>query len=584
MIKLKSKQKLRVVRAATSDGGHDRWLGARRALLARSKRQARALEGKDSADVRAYRARHDKGLRGKWRPSSKVELVEAIADADVVFGGDFHSLPQAQRAHLRVLRALPRGRTVVLGLEAFSVSSQRALNRFVRGEIDAAGLRQAAHWDRDWGFPWEGYAALAELAKVRGWRILALSPSFAAKSKARSLKARDAFAADVIAKARRARGGAETLIYALFGELHLAPEHLAKEVERTCPSARAVTVHVNSERIYFGLARRGLDASIDIAYLKNNKYCLVATPPWVQWQAHWVHLQRTIEQGLNSDDEDSYDYDDHVAELARLAAADLGVEAELQARGGFTDVAVFTAEDARIWSWLAQKARDLQAPLRDEAASMVAEGRSFYLPSKGVFYLSRATLNHASELAGQYVHAKLSQRTRPLLDMPRDFEAAIWRDAVGFFVSKLMNPQRRGETLLDARARLAALSPGDRGHEALLLALDQRMSELVAAHSAAGAGHGSHRTSIRSARQTRVRVRRSPRRKASWREAARILGAMMGERLYAALRSRSISLDGVVDLLRMSVDSPSFARKSYPALVRMLGPRFEPSEAKKERL
>jgi hypothetical protein len=567
-----------------------RWLGARRALLARYKRQARALEGPEPPALAAYRERHSRALQGRWRPSAKAELLARLALADVALGGDFHSLPQAQRAHLRVLRALPPGREATVAMEAFSASAQRSLERFLVGEIDLPALRKASRWDRDWGFPWESYGEILELARARGWRVLALGPRRGAAEL--GLKKRDAFAAELIAREAAARPSA--LVYVIFGELHLAPSHLPSAILAAARKAgaaapRLASIHLNSERIYFALARAGLDSSVDVARLGEDRFCLIATPPWVQWQAHWLHLEKSIEPGLAAG-ADGFDYTDHVAEIVRLAAADLGVEAELGAGGRLgSDLSVYSSEDGRIWDWLNRRLRKRH---RLVAAALIAEGRSFYLPSEGVFYLARATLNHASELAGQYVHAKLSGRRRWLWDMPGDFESAVWRDAVGFLASKLMNPQRRADTLADARARLLALGPGDRGREALLLALDQRMRELVAAQQPASGLSARARRRRRSRAlsaswpQARRQPKRAfrPRRKSSWREAARILGAMMGERLYAAARSRSISLEGIVELLRMGFDSPGFARTRYPELVRLLGPRFEPRDPMKERL
>ena len=542
-----------------------RWLKARRALLSRYKRQARALEGPEPPDLRDYRASHARSCaRSRWTVSSRADLLESLAGVDAALAGDFHSLPQAQRAHLRVLRGLPARRPVTLALECFRKGSEPWLARWLENKISLKELRRKTRWDADWGFPWEGYAQLLELARARGWKVAPLSPG-ARSSAAKSLASRDQFAAAAIAREVK-NGPRDALVYALIGELHLAGPHLPRELEIAGRRAlgrdiEATRVHLNSEKAYFALARAGRESTAEAVRYGPKQFGLIATPPWVQWQAHWLHLSRTAEEGLDSGG-DGYDFGDHVTELVRVAAADLGVEREMASAGALDgEFTVYSSQDDRVWAWLA---RARPRGDRDVAAALVAEGRSFFWPSQNVFYLARSTINHASELAGQYVHAKLSGRAKPLWTMPRDFEAAVWRDAAGFFVSKLMNPQRRGETLADARGRLAALRPTDRGREALLLALDRRIRELVAAE---GLDEPSGRRGFR------------PRRKSSWREAARILGAMMGERLYAAYRSRSIELKGIVELLRTDVDGPGFARREYPDLVRRLGPRFDSGHA-----
>src|SRR5690606_8287315 len=101
------------------------------------------------------------------------------------------------------------------------------------------------------------------------------------------------------------------------------------------------------------------------------------------------------------------------------------------------------------------------------------------LPEKDWLYLSRATINHASALAGQYVHAHLCHRQRTLWNVPDDFLPLLWSEAVGFFFSKWINPNRKAESLQSLQLQLSAFHPEDKGREALLLALDHRLTEVI---------------------------------------------------------------------------------------------------------
>lgn len=136
--------------------------------------------------------------------------------------------------------------------------------------------------------------------------------------------------------------------------------------------------------------------------------------------------------------------------------------------------------------------------------------------------------------------------------MPQDFLGLIWIEAVGFFVSKLINHKRKAETVRDLKNQLAVTSPDDHGREALLLALDQRMREVIAVHT------------------DRFRpLKVKPRRKASYIEAARLLGHMLGEKLYLSYRNGRISGDKLLEVLSQDMSHPNFDQ-FYLSMVKRL--------------
>ena len=177
---------------------------------------------------------------------------------------------------------------------------------------------------------------------------------------------------------------------------------------------------------------------------------------------------------------------------------------------------------------------------------------SFYLPEKQWLYLSRATINHASALAGQYMHAHLSGRRRTLWDQPNVFLPLVWVEALGFFFSKWINPKRKAETLESIRIQLEARSPKDAGRKALLLALDQRLSEVVWVQTG-------------RLRRTHFKVRNLN----AYLEASRIVGSMLGERLFQKVRSRTIHMPELMSYLNVNVESREFSA-FYWELIRQI--------------
>ena len=116
---------------------------------------------------------------GRFRivaPGERTELaypqmIDRLADADVVFFGEQHDDPETHRAEAMVLESLGRvGRPVVLSLEMFERDVQPALDDYLAGRISEADLLSRSR-------PWPRYATdyrpLVELAKARGWPVVA---------------------------------------------------------------------------------------------------------------------------------------------------------------------------------------------------------------------------------------------------------------------------------------------------------------------------------------------------------------------------------------------------------------------------
>lgn len=99
------------------------------------------------------------------------ELMRRLARADVVFFGEQHDDPETHRAELELLEAIGRtGRPVVLSLEMFERDVQPVLDAYLAGGTSEADFLARSR-------PWPRYASdyrpLVELAKSRGWPVIA---------------------------------------------------------------------------------------------------------------------------------------------------------------------------------------------------------------------------------------------------------------------------------------------------------------------------------------------------------------------------------------------------------------------------
>jgi hypothetical protein len=565
--------------------GMDRdWLKARRALLKSVKEDVRHRLGKLPDELISYETEAKKMARGRFRISSKSEVMAEVESADLVYGGDFHAHGPAQRTHFKILRHLAPERPVVLALECFDFRSQKFIDLFLAGRLDVEKLKKRVKWDEQWGFPFENYKSLIELARRRGWRIQAIGLPAGLTAGSGGLDRQDQMTAKMIKKTML--NSPNALIYILIGELHLThlPEKVRKEF-RAPRKLREVAIHINTESVYFQLAAKGLEHSVDVIRygsaakkarvnsknLNLTRFCVLSSPPWVPWQSYLLHLDKSMELEWTDSGETEEDFDptDHVKRLASWIASDLGFSLKSDS---LSDLAVYSASDAKLWRKIESTH---EGHAREFARRLMVKGYSFMLPSAGVGCLAQMTVNHAAHLASEYLQMKVSGRKRELWRFPKDFQAAILVEALAYFGSKQVNHKRQAETFSDLRTELQTIQPTDEGRDALRLALDQRMSELVYFHQ------GRKRKSLVK-----------PAKSASYLEAALILGRMMGERLYVAYLARKISKREIVRLFKIDVLARDFSREydeTVYRLARVVGTEIAhggvlPSRTRRERI
>src|SRR5687768_8692080 len=100
-----------------------------------------------------------------------ADIVAQASRARVVFVGEQHDDPETHRAELALLDAIGRtGRPIILSLEMIERDVQPVLDDYLRGAVtEEVFLARSRPWPRYA----TDYRALVELAKERGWRVIA---------------------------------------------------------------------------------------------------------------------------------------------------------------------------------------------------------------------------------------------------------------------------------------------------------------------------------------------------------------------------------------------------------------------------
>lgn len=508
-------------------------LRLRQEILKKIKSQVQLYLTEEPKDLRRYALAYKKDIeRARWTVASGEELQDKMDHSDIIFGGDFHAFSQAQRVHLRFLREVVLRRPVWLCLECFPSQAQRHINDYVSGKITESDFLKRARWDKSWGFPWAHYKPLVDLVKASGGHCVGLNLLFKKRS-GKILRTRDLHATEILAKVLQKKAP-QDLVYVVYGDLHVAQGRLPTDVEKkTKKKFKALTLYLNPEKIYFQLIKKGLDRSGTVLKFNSQQYCVVESPPWVKWQSYLLFLEESLDRSIDEEDR-HFNYADTVSSLMKLMVADLGLDISEVEPVEY----VYSVNDEEFLDLLAERLDPKDFAMAEQ---IVAADVSFYWRKTGTAYLARSTVNYASHLAGLVVHAHLSQREKNFWELPQFFTQQIWMEAMAFFLSKTINPHRKSLSLNDLKKQLAAFSPKDSGEEALKIALDQKMYELIANY---GEVPG----------QRRLRSRHP----LSYLKAAQILGAILGEKLFSNYKTGRLSRSLVLEWLSSPVDQENF--------------------------
>ncbi len=511
------------------------WFTERREILNKIKEQVNLYLGCESEDITLYANTYKKDISRPWQLSSLKEIEDCLQQVAVVFGGDFHPFAQAQRAHLRIMRKMVGKRPLILALECLFATDQQFVQDYLKGRISEDSFLENIQWDKKWGFSWTHYKPLFDFAENHGLEVLALNVEVDKRSGV-SLGYRDQFAAKIIHGIHLQNP--ESLIYVLYGDLHIADSHLPGQFDKQFQDSGTVeraSIYLNPERIYFDLVRERREIQVDVVRLSHRQFCIIGSPPWVKWQSYLMYLERTFDVDLgNKEDQWEWevDYTDHVSRLVRMICTGLQVEIKTD------DIEVYSPGDTRFPKLLEGLLEKKDSHL---ARNLIQSDQCFYIPQEGLFYLARITVNHTASLAGKYIHAHLCGHKRILWNFPEDFLRLIWIEAMGFLLSKFVNPKRKPQTLASLKKQLQAFDPEDIKREPLILALDHKAFEILQIYG----GTKNQKTYI-------------PVEKSSYIHGAHFLGEILGEHYFVLYQNKRIDRNGLKTILTHKINDKNF--------------------------
>ncbi|NDE14408.1 hypothetical protein EBZ80_05695 [bacterium] len=426
-------------------------------LYRRAHADANALGAGPSGKLVRYAEDFERSLPRSFSRVSNSHLIETVLRRRIVLFGDFHTFKQTQRALLRLLRDVlsvtPRPK-IVLALEFLKNRYQKQLESWMAGEISEEEFLQAVNYSREWGFPWNHYKPLLELARDHMMPVICVNSDHPGP---RSLEMRDRTCARLLASA--SEDYPDHIIVCMIGEYHLADNHLPatlwnelarRDAEASTPLMRILC---NVDRYYFDLEGGGTTvSSTEVLRLKRDMYCVVNSPPWMKWQsfAIWEEMRTGFpgsvehaETGQDGDedhaDDDAFDLDFQFLGIVQTLSSFLGLDIPkrdlAKFHSQFSPTAEFTTDPL-----LAAGCTKNEVSQMVERAAL--EGYWFDCRTRTLL-ITTVSINNLAEAAGQYLlalSAGFSEHGQTEMDR---FSRNALKHAAGIIGSKILNPRRK---------------------------------------------------------------------------------------------------------------------------------------------
>lgn len=403
-------------------------------MLRAVKRQIREVLGPDDEDLSAYYRAYKEELVHCRASRTSLDLFLAEARrSPVLLMGDFHTLPHAQKFFVHILDELGKRRIrPIVVLEMVQARHDALLQRYFKGRLTRDEFLDKTAYFENWGFDFQHYRPIFDYAKT--WRL-----TVHGLNREGALAARDRFMALRLKHLHLQYTDQPLLV--LVGDLHLAAEHLPRELERE--GLHPAILFQNSETVYLKKLKSGQDPVGwwrlgPGRFLNNNTAPQVKMQTYLTWTEHGGEaLYQAYGYTGQREENGEIELSDGVTRLARALTDLFGLH-----RDPPTDFQVFEGN-----SLLFLEDQYFESGAGRCYARLIRDARSLFILRGRIIYVPQLDLNRTVE---ETLHLLMDQ----WLPTARGLAAFLSRAhyfASGFLGSKLVNPTRPGRTPQDFR-------------------------------------------------------------------------------------------------------------------------------------
>jgi heme-binding uptake protein ChaN (Tiki superfamily) len=544
----------------------------------RSRRSAAQLHALESVE-REIRANDHNGRRKYLKDFSAAyrsyqcvidaaRVHSAVREADLVLIGDYHALPACQQFTSSLLeqQTVAGERPVVLGLETIFARDQHILEEWWRREIDQNELRERMRFQLEWGYDWDPFYRLLVTAREHCEAIYGLDCM--PREDLRKIGARDRHAAEKLAEIRQRHPSAA--IFVLFGESHLAPAHMPREVRGLIPQARILTLLQNVDALYWRAAGERHDR-VEAVQVADDVICVFNATPLEKYENYRLCLDR-----WRREESDQPDLGPTVYNLIDGLVRFLGINrysphntTQPKFLVDLLPEVYYRSSDGLLRRLLSRKG--VSEEEREAMLQRVEDHGCAYLPQVNAFYMHDFQMLHASEEAARFLHhacrglpARVTAREEAA-DEPSDFfYGRVLENALAYFGSRVLYPARPALREADLRELMEQTREDIERQTGLTFAESMRALDFLLLHRLLEVD-AKQCDQVRGSLDEGVRSSGS-----KFEYITQQLGYLLGCDLYDGYLEGRVTPGFVRGLFLTHVDEPGTAREAYFTLVNRL--------------
>jgi len=526
----------------------------------------REISATDSHGRLKYVRDFSEAFRDYEKPLSVPELKQKYHDGDILLVGDYHALAASQGFAASLLGQLAQeGRPVVLALETVFTRDQYVLDEWLRGEISEEEMRSGIRYDDDWGYDWEPFANLLRQARKYGCGIygIDLSP----RGNMRKIGARDRHAAARIAEIREQCPQAR--IVTLFGEAHLAPNHLPQWLRLKRPQDEIITVLQNVDELYWKAAGE-LSDSIHGVQVAKDVLCVFNSTPLEKYESYRIYLGKWRTQPSQPDLAPTF------YNLVDTFLRSMGLQQYSPAAGSHPSTLVedyprvYARAGAQEFVKLLAR-KEIPVAERKPVLDKLRQQGCVYSPKHNLLLVKRFHLATAAEEAVRFVHNEcrgMACANGPWAGSSHQdqFYFEVIDRAFTTFGARVLLPHypvMRQDDLFNLQLRPPAATAGQPPFDSKEY---RKMIEFLALHKKSE-GHGRQHAELLRALATGIA---STGKKREF--LVRHLGAMLGAEMHEAYLAGFLNKSFLRSLFFHKTHLPGAARKIYFELARRVNP------------
>ena len=372
------------------------------------------ISSQDSAGGRTYLREFTQQFCEYDSVLTHDELQQRVAAAGTVLIGDYHALPACQRFAAELVESSARERRIVLGVEAVLARDQRILDAWWRREIEEDELRRRLRFDREWGYQWEPFYELLRTARDHAEGLYGLDCM--PREDLRRIRSRDRHAAAKIAEIRERHPNAA--IFVLFGESHMAPQHLPRAIQELRPHEKLLTVLQNVDTVYWkAVAQQAAAVSIG-----DDVVCVFNSSPLEKYESYRLCLSR-----WSAALDDLPDFAPAIYNLIFSLARSLGFRLDSPRNG---------TQPKYLADSLPEVVSFDQYPPSEAEKIKIEERSCVYMPDANLLVIREFQITDAAEECSRFLHFACRGMIR---SSPPP--AQIIEDALARFGSRLLCPE-----------------------------------------------------------------------------------------------------------------------------------------------